>query len=104
MTRLVVSVNAEADIAAILDYLEIQGGASIAAVYGDRFADTIERLVNFPKFGVPRLALGSEARIVLVYPYILIYDFAQDSEVITILRVLHGKRDITKKLMPQSVS
>jgi len=71
MTRLVVSADAEADTIDILAYLTAEAGPLIAAEYGDRFRVTIERMVELPESGAPRPRLGP-----------------------TLLRLLHGKRDI----------
>ena len=71
----------------------------VALEYGGRFRVTIERLLEFPRSGAPRPRLGSETRIAIVAPYILIYDYAPADDVLTLLRILHGKRDITRKLL-----
>lgn len=99
MTRLIVADEAEADIDDILDYLEREAGRTTAIAYAERFADAIERIIAFPGHGAPRPALGPEARIAIVYPYLLIYDFTEREDTATLLRVLHGKRDITERLI-----
>lgn len=99
MTRVIVSVEAEADINGILDYLALHAGLRTAAAYGTRFADAIERLGDFPGIGTLRPALGTETRITVVYPFVMIYDFAEATDVATLLRVLHGKREITEQLL-----
>jgi toxin ParE1/3/4 len=58
----------------------------MAAEFGRRFRATIENL-------------GSDARIAIVAPYVLIYDYTRDDDVLTLLRILHGKRDITRKVL-----
>ena len=60
---------------------------------------TIERLLDFPQSGVPRPRLGSETRIAIISPYVVIYDYARHDDVLTLLRILYGKRDITRKLL-----
>jgi toxin ParE1/3/4 len=94
MTTLVVSADAEADTIDILAYLTTEAGPLIAAEYGDRFHTTIERMVELPESGAPRPHLGSNTRIAVVAPYVLIFDYDQDHDLLTLLRVLHGKRDI----------
>jgi plasmid stabilization system protein ParE len=37
--------------------------------------------------------------MVVVYPYVLIYDYARDDNTVTLLRILHGRRDITPALV-----
>jgi plasmid stabilization system protein ParE len=39
------------------------------------------------------------ARVAIVSPYLLIYDFTRADDTLTLLRVLHGRRDITKELL-----
>ena len=99
MTRLVVTVDAESDISIILTHLEREAGLRTAESYGHRFRDTIIRLVAFPESGAPRPALGEQARIAIVYPYVLFYDYHARNDLLMLLRVLHGKAAITAKLM-----
>lgn len=98
MTRVIVASTAEGDIGEILAYLDREAGRRTAAAYAERFVQAIERMADFPGHGTPRPALGADARVALVYPYLLIYDFAAD-DTATLLRVLHGKRDITERLI-----
>lgn len=102
MTRLIVSAEAKADLGDILDYLTLNAGRRTAAAYGERFADAVERLIAHPGAGAPRPALGTDARIVIVYPYVMIYDFIATENTATLLRVLHGKRNITEHLIKRS--
>jgi plasmid stabilization system protein ParE len=34
----------------------------------------------------------------IVYPYVLIYDYGNDDDTVTLLRVLHGRRDVGRML------
>lgn len=71
-----------------------------AARYGARFTEALERIRDFTGAGSPRQSLGAAARIVIVYPYIPIYDFpTAEPEAAVLLRVLHGKRAITERLI-----
>ena len=99
MTRLLVTAEAETDINDILDYLHREAGVRVAVSYGRKFAATIERLVEAPGIGAPRRALGAEVRIGIVPPYILIYEFSAADDTLTLLRVVHGKRNITRRLI-----
>jgi plasmid stabilization system protein ParE len=78
MTRLVVTVDAEADTRDILAYLERNAGPLVAAKYGRRFRLTLQRVVDMPGMGSPRPALG------------LIYDYVAGGDTLTLLRILHG--------------
>lgn len=99
MTRLIVATDAERDIGEILDYLEREAGSQTAVAYGQRFVQAIERMADFPGHGTPRPDLGTDARVALVWPYLLVYDFTAADDTATLLRVLHGKRDITERLI-----
>jgi plasmid stabilization system protein ParE len=99
MTRLIVAAEAEGDIENILAYLEREAGRATAIAYAERFAEAMERIVAFPGHGPGRPQLGPTARIAIVYPYLLIYDFDEAQDLATLLRVLHGKRDITEQLI-----
>ncbi|MCW5735260.1 MAG: type II toxin-antitoxin system RelE/ParE family toxin [Enhydrobacter sp.] len=54
-------------------------------------------MAEFPAAGAPRPALGPHARIRVVSPYVIIYDYA--GEVATILRVVDGRRDTSVELL-----
>jgi toxin ParE1/3/4 len=99
MTRLVVTADAEADTSEILTYLARKAGHRVADNYGRRFRIMIERLVDMPGIGAPRPTLGPNARIAIVYPYILIYDYTPDDDTLTLLRILHGRRNVTGDLV-----
>jgi plasmid stabilization system protein ParE len=45
------------------------------------------------------LSLGAKARIKFVHPYVVIYDHDADVDTAIVLRVLHGRRDITVNLI-----
>jgi len=97
MARIVVSDPARADVRDILNYLATRGGRDIAERYAAAFKATYGRLSDFPDSGAPRPELGGEARVALIQPFVLIYE--HNEGVVTILRVLHEKRDIARDLL-----
>jgi len=99
MTRLVTAPRFRLDTNTILNYLEEVAGPRVAARYSGRFEETIVRLTYFPESGAPRPALGPNTRIAIVQPYLLIYDFTTDDNTLTLLRLLHGRRNITERLL-----
>jgi toxin ParE1/3/4 len=99
MTRLIVTAEADVDARNILDYLRREAGARVAANYGGRFSLALTRLVDLPQSGAPRPALGRNTRIAIVSPYLIIYDYTQDEDTLTLLRILHGRRNITRALL-----
>ena len=102
MTRLLVAAEAEGDIDDILAYLERDAGRVTAIAYAERFAEAIQRITDFPGHGTARPQLGPHARIAIVYPYLLVYDFDATDDLATLLRLLHGKREITERLIRRS--
>jgi toxin ParE1/3/4 len=97
MARTVITASADADLAEIVTYLRQQAGDAVARNYAAEFDAIYDRLADFPGSGPRRTTLGPDTRIAIVPPYVMIYDYADDT--VTILRVVHGKRDITAKLL-----
>jgi len=92
MARVIVTERAKRDLRRILSDLNDRAGYSVAARYAIDFKAAYRRLIDVPAGGPPRPALGSKTRIAIVLPYIVIYDFEDDT--VTVLRVLHGKRPL----------
>lgn len=80
MTPVVVSRRADADVDAMLEHL-----AALAA--------------PAPESGARRRSLGPHARIAVVAPYVVVYDYHDNT--VVIVRVLDGRRDITRRLVRQ---
>jgi len=99
MTRLVVTPDAERDIDDVISFLAHDAGPAVAANYVRRFRLTLERLVDLPETGAPRPSLGPHARIGIVSPYVLIYDFVRAEDELVLLRILHGRRNITRDML-----
>jgi toxin ParE1/3/4 len=97
MGDVVVTEQATADIRAIISGLNISSGYSVAARYSADFKRTFVALEQFPGSGAPRPKLGRKACIKIVSPYLIVYDHEGDTA--TIIRVLHGKRKITRNLV-----
>ena len=100
MPRLVVSLQAQADTTYVIRDLAAKAGMAVAAKYAAAFENLFDRLLQFPDSGAPRPAIAQHARIGVVSPYIVIYEFdAATSDAVTIMRVVHGRRRITGKLL-----
>jgi toxin ParE1/3/4 len=99
MARLIVSLEARADIDSILSYLRLKAGTAVADKYVDGFDAVTERLIEFPGIGSPRSDLGADARVTMIKPYLLIYDHYRDQDLVIVLRVVHGRRKITMELI-----
>ena len=99
MARVVVSPVAQADTAALIRDLAAKAGWRVSADYVASFETLYDRLAAFPESGAPRFEFGRHVRIGLVSPYVVAYRYVPDSGLVGIIRVLHGSRHITRKLL-----
>lgn len=100
MAKLIVTADAENDTRDILEYLRSEAGPRIAEKFGRRFKAAIERFASIPGVGAPRPALGANVRISVVFPYVLIYEYECDDDTVTLLRILHGRRNFGTDDLP----
>jgi toxin ParE1/3/4 len=92
----VVSPRAEADLKEIIDYISADSPKAAARVLSDIEA-AMELLDLFPLMGHPRADVpASEYRFWTVFNYIIVYRAHRDD--VTIVRVVHGHRDIPQVL------
>lgn len=89
--RIVVSERADDDLLRILSYLGRHNPQAIDNVLR-QIDRCFESASSFPFIGVARPELGRDVRRLVAAPYLIFY--AVRSDHITILRVLHGSRDI----------
>ena len=101
MARIVVTSFADADAAAIQKNLAKSAGIGVATKYTAAFERLYDRRAAHPASGAPRPSSGRDIRIAIVLPYVVIYRYDADADVVTVLRILHGCRNITAKLMKQ---
>jgi toxin ParE1/3/4 len=99
MARLDVTVRTARDSAAIFAMLADNAGPEVAARYRREIEALYDRLVMFPRSGGPRPSFDRYARVGIVSPFVVIYDYRSD--VVTVLRVLDGRRNITRRLVRQ---
>jgi toxin ParE1/3/4 len=99
MARIVVTASASDDQLAILHDLNAKAGLRTAAKYHNLFGRLFDRLADHPDIGAPRPKLGPGVRIGIVMPYIVIYEHNPSDDTVMILRVVHGRRDITVRLL-----
>ena len=88
-----------ADIEEIMDYLTAFAGNALAAKYEHGFNALFERIVAHPGIGAPRPRLGKNVRIMTVSPYSIYYDGGPTSDLAAILRVVRGRRRVTRRLI-----
>ncbi len=99
MARIVVTASADADAADIVSDLAAKAGATVAARYDSDFDALYRRLESFPESGSPRPALGRLVRVGVVSPYIVIHEYIDADDVVTIMRIVHGRRRITRRML-----
>ena len=99
MIEVSVAPQARADIARIVEYLAAVASPATASQWNNRFWSTIDSIADFPGSGALRPRLGRDVRFKLVYPYLVIYLYERDAVVAHVLRVLHGRRRITRRLL-----
>jgi toxin ParE1/3/4 len=74
-----------------------EAGFHTAAKYTALFENLYDRLARYPHSGAPRAILGKNIRVGIVFPYIVISRHSNIDDTVTVLRVLHGRRNITAK-------
>ena len=96
MARVVISASADSDRGDILDYLAANAGYATAERYNGAFKALNRRLADFPDSGPPPNTgrLGPNR---CGFP--LCGDLPHSDDTVTTLRILHGKRDITRDLL-----
>lgn len=99
MMRVVVSPEARSDLFQIVAHLGLVAGPATADKWDRKLWRAIDDLAEFPGSGAPRPILGAHVRIAIVHPYVVIYEHPRGSDAVHILRVLHGRRRITKGVL-----
>ena len=99
MARLDFTKSGRSDLKLIIDDLSLVAAPDVAPNYSADFDTAFMRLTQFPRIGAPRPAFGREVRIWTVEPYAIFYRYADAPDTVVILRILHGKRNVTRKLL-----
>jgi toxin ParE1/3/4 len=99
--RVVIAPAADKDTNVILADLASNAGRRTAARLNSLFDQLYVRLATHPEIGAPRPQLGPGVRIGIVSPYIIIYRYASDTDTITVLRIVHGRRRIIRSMLPE---
>lgn len=97
--RVVVTAPADADMANILADLAGEAGSLVASKYNLMFERLYDRLAGHPESCPARPKLGAHIRVAGVFPYLVIYQHPAGGDTVSIVRVLHGRRKITRKLL-----
>ena len=97
--RIAIAKAAHNDIDEIQTWLTAVAGIAVATKYTARFIALYDRLSSWPDIGAPRPTLGSGIRVGIVTPFIVIYRHDAIQGIVHILRVVHGRRRIARRLL-----
>jgi toxin ParE1/3/4 len=81
--------KAREDLAAIVDYIDIDSPQAALAVF-EEIQEQIGRLAQYPQMGRVGRVANTRELVINRTPYVAVYQLAEES--IIILRVLHGAR------------
>jgi toxin ParE1/3/4 len=93
------SPQAQRDLREIVETLTEVVGLPTARKYHDAIRDAANNLRDFPASGSPRPGLGATARVIVIDPWLMFYEFDSGKGAVSIVRILHGRRDITGDLI-----
>jgi toxin ParE1/3/4 len=99
MAQVVLSIIAQADTAVILRDLAASAGVRVAADYAASLEALYDRLASFPDSGAPRPEFGRYVRMGVVSPFLVFYRHVPRSDLVGVIRLLHGSRNITRRLL-----
>ena len=99
MARVVFTAAADADAASIFDDLYTKAGKPTVVKYRAAFKALYDNLSDVPDSGAPRPKVGANIRIGIVSPFIVIYRHTETEGIVRVLRIVHGSRRITGKLI-----
>jgi toxin ParE1/3/4 len=80
-------------------YLLEKAGPATAEKYQRSFENLKDLLASFPEHGAPRSRLGARVRLNVIDPYNVYSIYDEPAETVHILRILHGRRRITRTMM-----
>ncbi len=99
MTTLSFAPTADIDMAEIQNKTLVDIGPNALNELDLRFAQFFDQLATFPQGCQARLRLGREIRLGVVSPYSLIYRYDRSADHVIIIRILHGRRKITRNML-----
>ena len=94
MTPVLFSELANDDLTEIWVYVSSARGDDFADRYLDDLSIRIGQLAENPELGRVRDDIRLHARMMVLAPHLILYEFS--GNVVRIVRVVHGKRDLTK--------
>ena len=95
MATINVAPRAAADVDRILVDQHSRGDRAAAARRQAEFKAATRQLAHHPESGRRRPDIGPDLRSILVHPYVLIYSYDPATDTVSVLRVLHGRRQLS---------
>ena len=95
---------AKEDSRSIFADLQTNAGAYTVEKYLTEFSRLYDHFSRFPASGAPRRKLGPTVRIGVVFPYVVFYRYLEADDAVFVLRLLHGRRKITRRMLRQPPS
>lgn len=92
------SAAADADLADVWLFAA-QDGPERADQLIDRLEQAIKRLVDYPRIGHRRDDVAADLRLLVQDRYLVIYRYSRAENVVTVERVVHGSRDLSRLLI-----
>lgn len=86
------------DLSEIWLYLADQD-EDVADRWIDRIDEGVARLAEYPKAGTGRGILAENLRVWPVPPYLILYRLDEAAQIVDILRIVDGRRDVGKLLI-----
>jgi toxin ParE1/3/4 len=104
MARIKFTNTAREDSRSIFADLQTKSGKVTVEKYLTGFSRLYDHLADFPESGAIRPKSGVTVRIGIVFPYVVFYRYVEADEVVLVLRVLYGRRRITRRMLQQPPS
>ena len=97
-SRLIFSDPANDDLDDIWDYLATESSPEIADFVVARLFEAMRRAADNPKIYRERTEFRRNPRRVNVFEYAIFYEPLPEGDGVLILRVIHGRRDLPRRL------
>jgi toxin ParE1/3/4 len=88
-------------VAGILSNIAREAGYSVASKYHTLIERLYAKLADYPEGFQTRPKLGPHVRVGIVYPYLVIYRHVRGEDTVSIVRVVDGRRKITRELLQE---
>lgn len=99
MAKVTISVRAQGDLQELLIDLGSRAGTSVTTRYQTDIYEFFSHVAAFPESCQARPRLGKDIRLGVVSPYSVLYRYDRNADHVLIIRILHGRRRLTRRLL-----